>query len=197
MSDRIRRFPVVHSYVFGRCKHSIGLAVLMAFAMKGTSDAAVSAAERLQMIRACEAVIIDQSFASLADYEPAPFSSGAPGEKEYAVYNDRRNVIALAKIADGKWVQCTVRDTEVDQQPIPERYAEWRKEFMAAFPRPGYRWARRALDHNSTNPFAVRCRDDQLVLMAFSEWSLKHQFEVTVTNQLSRHANNPCLLGGS
>lgn len=198
MTDRIRRFAVVHPYSFRSYTRPIRLAVLLAFGMQGTSEAAVSPAERLQMIRACEAVIIDQSFSTLADYEPAPFSSGAPGVKEYAVYNHQRNIVAIAKIVGEKWVQCTVRDSEVDKLPISERYAEWRKEFTAAFPRSKYLWLRRKLDASSTNPWAVRCNGDQLVLMAVSEWSQKHQFAVILTNEPSiYYPKKPCVMGGS
>ncbi len=175
----------------------VWLAVLAAFAMPGASEAAVSPAERLELIRACEAVITAQSYAPLEEYEPAPFSWGRPGEKEYAVYNASRNLIAIAKVVGDEWVECMVRESEKDTSPILERYAEWRKEFVAAFPMPEYRWVRRTLDGGSTNPFAVRCREDRLVLMVHAEFTLKHEFAVTMTNELSRHANNPCLLGGS
>ena len=198
MTEHIRSFSVVHSYFFRSCSRPIWLSTLLILLAPGVSGAAVTAAERLEMIRACEAVIIDQSFSALSGYDPAPFSSGAPGEKSYAVYNHQRNVVTIAKIVGRKWVQCTVSDSEADKLAIPERYAEWRKEFMAAFPRSEYLWLRRKLDASSTNPWAVRCNGDQLALMAVSEWSHKRQFAVILTNDPSiNYPKNPCAKGGS
>jgi hypothetical protein len=198
MTECIRRLSVVHPYFFRSYTRSAWLAVLIAFSMPATSVAAVSPAERLEMIRGCEAVIIDQSFAPLSGYDPAPFSSGAPGEKSYAVYNHPRNIVTIAKVADDKWIECTVRETERDILSIPERFAEWRKEFVVAFPKPGYRWLRRTLDASSTDPFAARCKGDQLVVFAFGHWSHGHLFSVTLTNEPSvNFPKNPCLYGDS
>src|SRR5690606_3120998 len=197
MTDSIRRSSVGHPYFFRSYTRPMWLAVLVAFSMPGTSDAAVSPVERLEMIRACETVIIDQSFSALSGYDAAPFSSGAPGEKSYAVFNRPRNIVTIAKVAHDRWVECKVRESEKDNLPILERYTEWRKEFVAAFPKPEHRWVRRTLDHSSTNPYALRCSGGDVVLLISAEFSQKHEFTVTVTSELSRHANNPCALGGS
>jgi hypothetical protein len=180
MTEGIRRFSVVPPYLFRSYTRPIRLAALMAFVMPGASEADVSPAERLEMIRACEAVIVDQSFAALSGYDPAPFSSGAPGEKSYAVFNRPRTFVTIAKVADGKWVECTVRETERDILSMRERYAEWRKEFVVAFPKPEYRWFRGWL-----YPLAARCKGDQLVVLAFAGQSHGHQFAVTLTNEPS------------
>ena len=86
--------------------HFVLLTVLISFWISEASPANASASNWAELARACEEVIANQSFAPLENYEPAPFSMGSPGMKDYAVYDASRNLVAIARAIKGEWVFC-------------------------------------------------------------------------------------------
>lgn len=138
-----------------------------------------------EMVRACETVIAAQSFRPLAEYEAAPFSSGKPGVKEYAVYSRSRELVVIARIEGDKWTHCWVReDWQNDRQRWREIELIWRSGFEAAFPKSTYAWVR--TPNNPHQPFvgAVLCQEERSVLLVMPYLSGNFDFGVNVSSEL-------------
>ena len=153
-----------------RVKDIKNFAFLVCLAALGLSRAALADEDSSQwheLVRACEAVITDQSFAPLGNYEPAPFSAGLPDVKEYAVYNVPQDLVAIAKFVKGKWVQCLVRES--DETQSRSRWRElannWTNGFQAGFPKARYHWVKWNWNPHRPFPAALRCHNDSFVLI--------------------------------
>jgi len=167
------------------------LGAILSFWMSWASLASASASNWAELVRACEAVIADQSFAPLINYEPAPFSMGLPGKKEYAVYDASRNLVAIATAIRGEWASCLVRESEEDRSRWRELGTEWEDDFEVSFPKSEYLWVRSPI--NPERPFrgAVRCKGNSLPIVILPNLETNFFFRVAVSKASTR-AQNLC-----
>ena len=149
------------------------------------------------MVRGCESVIIEQSFAPFENHESAPFSSGKPGLKEYSVYSPSRDLVAIARVLGTDWPLCYVREAKGDHVRVRELRAAWTENFEADFPKPGYIWVKN-LNPDRLQPQALRCRGRDIELLVYAvrsgqiagNFDRYSGFRVEVTSEVpSRH---PC-----
>ena len=134
------------------------------------------------MAQKCEAVIIEQSFDALEGYEPAPFTSGKPGQKEYSVYSTSGDLVVIARVASGEWVQCYVRESTEDRDRTQDFAMAWRDRFVTLFPTSDYIWGsvRRP---DWLPPLAIRCSGEDYRLMVRASLETNFWFRIVVTNE--------------
>lgn len=172
------------------------LAMLAVFGHPPASLAEADSAQWFEMARACEQVIADQSMSVLSGYEPAPFSTGRPGVKEYAVFGPSRHLVVTARVEDGEWTRCLVREAEKhDRSRWQEIAPLWNAGFAAAFPKPQYLWVKSRL--NPYMPFigAFRCEEGRFVLAVTPYLGSDFDFLIEVTSQTTG-ANERLCAGG-
>ena len=161
------------------------LAVLVAFGKPEAALAKPNSLPWFEMVKACEAIIADQSFGPLQSYEPAPFSSGMPGIKEYSVYSASRDLVAIARVVKGEWVRCLVRENEEDTSRWRELATEWVDGFEAGFPRSRYHWVKWRFNPNNMFTGAFRCHGKGFVPLIAPVLDRSLQFRVVVSNESS------------
>ncbi|WP_162891672.1 hypothetical protein [Profundibacter amoris] len=144
-----------------------------------------------EMVRACEAVISSQNFAPLEQYESAPFTHGLPGVKVYSVYNRPQTLVAIARVDQGKWVNCLVRESEETRSGWREVAAEWESGFEVGFPRDEYQWV--IWRYHPARPFrgAVRCCREGPAILITPNLETNFYFRVEVSSEIPQ-GSNPC-----
>lgn len=163
--------------------------------MATSSRAEPEIAPWFEMVRACEAVLKEQSFSALAGFAPAPFSSGMPGVKEYAVFNKARSLVVVARQVKGAWEQCLVREHTEDRARWRDLARAWEEGFEAAFADGAYRPVKAR--YNPDRPFhgAVRCDGDRFVMLVMPTLEWGFQFRVVVANTPVRSGAKICAGG--
>lgn len=150
-----------------------------------------------EMVRRCEAVITEQSFAPFEGYEPAPFTSGKPGQREYSAYSPNEKLASIARVL-GKddWTLCYVRESQEDRTRTRDFYAAWRDWAETTFARSEYLWGNFVVRPDRANPVAIRCDDEAFVLAVYGSLETDFHFRVIVTNDVSvlfpASRRNPC-----
>lgn len=172
---------------------AIAYTVSLTFALSIPSPlfASASYSEWMEMVRACETVILDQDFEPLEDYETAPFTYGMPGIREFGVYNTSRSLIVTAREERGKWVHCLVREAKEERSVWREQAAQWENGFLDSFPQSEY--VRIKWPYNPIAPFrgALLCRGDKPLLLV-APFLGDMVFRISVHNDLSHHAFEEC-----
>ena len=177
------------------------LAFLLVIAALGWPRAVLAETEQsqwIELIRACEAVLTDQDFTPLANYKPAPFSMGLPGKKRYAVYNNSQDLVAIATVVRGDWVECLVHESKEvrvrrsDTLRWRELATEWENDFKENFPRSNYHWVTWPLDPNRPFPGALRCEAGKPTLLIGPYIDLDFHFRVGVSNDFPSKARELC-----
>lgn len=160
------------------------LAVAAVFAAPVAAQTKTNHSDWVEMVRACETVIWDQDFAPLRGYEPAPFSSGLPGVRQYAVYNAPKSLIAIATLSGDIWGRCLVRETEESHTRWRDLGKQWTEGFGAAYPGPKYQHVSSRFDPNRPFPGAARCREKHLEVLIIPSLAASFAFRVEITNFL-------------
>ncbi|MEO3413190.1 hypothetical protein AAFO92_00900 [Roseovarius sp. CAU 1744] len=165
--------------------------VLLAINSFGMQEAAWANSKSpwIELTQACESVIVDQSFQPLEKYKPAPFTIGLPGIKEYSVYSATQNLVAIARIERGTWVQCLVREHEESRVRWKDLAKEWSNGFEAGFPKPAYLWVE--WKYHPERPFvgAVKCRGEDPAILISPNLETDLFFRVAVIS--AQHSNTP------
>lgn len=151
-----------------------------------------SHSEWMEMVRACEAVILEQDFKPLENYEPAPLTYGMPDMRELGVYNASRNLIVTAREERGKWVHCLVREAKEERLVWREQAAQWEEGLKASFPRSEYigvEWP-----YHPEFPFkgALRCQDGNPLLLV-APFLDDMVFRISVHNDFPSGAYDNCI----
>ncbi|PTX50108.1 hypothetical protein IQ03_01654 [Gemmobacter caeni] len=167
---------------------------LTGFALPAAAIPEVTPAERLELVQACEKVLLEQSEAPLRGYLPAPLSSGKPGAKTYTYYSQSKALIVLARRTGKIWDLCTVQEVEGDRRSLTEWAKAWPKEFAAAFPASRYQQHSFQVPR-PVEPFAVLCQDQGFALVIYPHFGQKSEFAVSVSNQLDYIRSDPCQPG--
>ncbi|NNE82147.1 MAG: hypothetical protein HKN18_17895 [Silicimonas sp.] len=115
-------------------------------------------------------MILEQSIDPFKGYVPAPFSTGRPGLKEYAFYSASHELVAVARVVEGNWTMCYLRETKEERARARSLAVAWAAGLADAFPKPGYLWGKN-IDPNIVQPSALRCIDDRFLLMIFGYFS--------------------------
>ncbi len=134
-----------------------------------------------EMVQACEAVILQQSFGALDGDEGAPFSVGMPGIRELAVHNGKRTLVAIARSGRDIRASCTVRETiEKDRARWRVLMDMWNEGLEAGFSRRHNRAVRWSPVENMVIFGAMRCRNGRLVLRTAPHFLPEFRFRVSV-----------------
>jgi hypothetical protein len=119
------------------------------------------------MAKVCEDVILEQSSDPLRQFQPAPFSSGKPGQKEVAVYDPTKELVVVARLVGGTtWDQCFVRETDEDETRRRLLAEDWTGSLAAIYSVPPY-LAVNAVLPDIVNPGVFRCDGGSYVLSVF------------------------------
>lgn len=157
----------------------LGLCALAALPM--AANASPDRAERMELVRHCEDVILQQSITPLNAFKPAPFGSGAPGKKTYAFYSASQKLLIFARKTGKIWDLCTVREAVEGSNSLIDWSLDWPKEFDSTFPAPRYI----RLDGRFGPPFspvALRCEDQRAALVVYPHFGNESEFSVSVSN---------------
>lgn len=169
--------------------------MLAALPTIGVSDRllAEETSQWFEMVQACNIVISDQTFEPLKHLDPAPFSVGKPGLKEYAVFDSSRSLITTARLEKDEWTHCWVREvTENDRSRWKDVETKWNKGFQAAFPKSKYEWVQKP--HDPYRPFvgALLCEDRRAVLLTMPYLSANFFFRVEVSKDTTGAGTDHC-----
>ena len=157
----------------------LGLCALAALPM--AANASPDRAERMELVRRCEDVILQQSVTPLNAFKPAPFGSGAPGKKTYAFYSASQKLLILARKSGKIWDRCTVREAVEGSNSLIDWSRDWPNEFDSTFPSPRYI----RLDGRLGPPFspvALHCADQRAAFVIYPHFGNESAFSVSVSN---------------
>lgn len=164
------------------CVRTAAMALILTAGTPNRLLAEVNGAEWFKMVRACETVLMDQSFTALNALEAAPYSFGKPGTKEYAVYAGDRALVVSATVEEEIWTRCLVRETDqTDRSRWKELATEWGNGFQSAFPSSEYAYVQTR--YNPHQPFvaAILCTEQTAKLLVQPQLNANFQFQVQVT----------------
>ena len=172
-------------------RYLLQISFLIGF-LAGTSPTNASASFWVALVRACEAVLADQSFTPLAVYDHAPFTMGKPDEREYAVYGPSQTLVAIATQKDESWTRCLVRESKEHRAHWKEHANEWVTSFDATFPKPAYLWVTWRRDPDRPFRGAIRCEGETTALRIEPYLAPGFYFRVLVSKGPHPRVLDPC-----
>ena len=167
--------------IFTTRSAAVRLCLCALAALPLAANASPDRAERIELVRHCEDVILQQSVTPLNAFKPAPFGSGAPGKKTYAFYSTSQKLLIFARKTGKIWDICTVRETVAGSNSLIDWSLDWPNEFDSAFPAPRYI----RLDGRFGPPFspvALRCEDQRAAFVVYPHFGNESEFSVSVSN---------------
>ncbi|MEL6434454.1 MAG: hypothetical protein AAFQ28_11700, partial [Pseudomonadota bacterium] len=133
----------------------------------------------LEMVEACERVILEQNYIALKDYPVAPFNSGLPGRREYSNYDQTRQLVVIARLEGDRWSNCSVAEKTVTRANHKELFADWEYVSENVFSVPPYSKVTWPLNPTRPMPGAVRGtgNEEGIVLIPgfIVDWTLSMQ----------------------
>lgn len=145
----------------------------------------------IEMARACEDVMLLQSFSPLAKYADAPYSYGKPGLKALAVYSEDQELVVIAQEIAGSWQKCEVRETEESRARWREQGEHWNATVATAFVDPGHVLVSWKFDPNRPFSGVLRCDGNDPLLLVIP-YLHDFSFRVKMGTNLSASAKDRC-----